>query len=44
MLFVLLFSNGLSEFLEFSKPFCNFHINILGTESYGKEIIENIGK
>ena len=30
--------NGLLEFFNFAKSFCNFYINTLGLESYGKEI------
>ena len=40
----LLIRNGLSEFLEFTKSFCNFYINTLGCESYGKEIMKILEK
>ena len=35
----LIIRNGLSEFLDFAKLFCNFYINTLGVESYGIEIM-----
>ena len=34
----LLIRNGLSEFFEYTKSFCNFYINTLGYEKYGLEI------
>ena len=40
----LIIRNGLSEFLEFTKSFCNFYINTLGCESYGKEIMKILEK
>ena len=41
----LIFRNGLKEFFEFTKNFCNFYINTLGFENYGLEIkkgLENL--
>jgi len=38
----LLIRNGLSEFFEYTKSFCNFYINTLGYENYGKEIKNNL--
>ena len=41
----LIFRNGLKEFFEFTKNFCNFYINTLGFENYGleiKKLLENI--
>ena len=43
----IIIRKGLSEFLEFSKLFCNFYISTLGVESYGikiMDILENINK
>ena len=34
----LILRNGLSEFFEFAKKFCNFHINTLALEVHAKEI------
>ena len=44
MFFSLIIRNGLSDFFEFTKSFCNFHINILAAEPYVieiKKILEN---
>ena len=38
MLSVVILRKGLAEFLEFTKPFCNFYISTLGVESYGIEV------
>ncbi len=38
MLSCLVLRNGLAEFLQFAKPFCNFYISTLGIESYGIQI------
>ena len=35
----LIIRNGLYEFLEYAKPFCNFYISTLGIESYGIKIM-----
>ena len=39
--FCLIIREGLREFINYAKQFCNFHINILGISSYG-EAIKNI--
>ena len=39
--FCLIIREGLREFINYAKPFCNFHINTLGIFSYG-EAIKNI--
>ena len=36
--FSMIIRRGLKEFINFSKPFCNFHISTLGAISYGEEI------
>ena len=38
----LLIRKGLKEFFDFTKNFCNFYINTLGYENYGKEIKNNL--
>ena len=38
ILSVIILRKGLSEFFEFTKPFCNFYISTLGVESYGIEV------
>ena len=35
---MLIIRKGLKEFVEYIKPFCNFHISTLGAETYGNEI------
>ena len=39
--FCLIICEGLKEFINYTKEFCNFHINILGIYSYG-EALKNI--
>ena len=42
--FCLIIREGLREFINYTKQFCNFHINTLGISSYGetiKDILEN---
>ena len=42
--FCLIIREGLREFINYTKQFCNFHINTLGIYSYGealKNILEN---
>jgi len=39
--FCLIIREGLREFINYSKEFCNFHINILGIYPYG-EALKNI--
>ena len=38
LLMCLIIRNGLQEFFDFFKNFCNFHISTLGSELYAKEI------
>ena len=42
IIYALLFRKGLKEFFDFTKNFCNFYINTLGYENYGKEIKNNL--
>ena len=36
--------NGIKEFIDFTKLFCNYHINTLGIEKYAEKIIEKLEK
>ena len=38
----LIIRKGLKEFFDFTKNFCNFYINTLAYENYGKEIKNNL--
>jgi len=40
----LIIRKGLSEFLEYSKSFCNFYIRHLGVDSYGFQIMSILEK
>ena len=42
ILSALIFRNGLKEFFEYTKSFCDFFINTLGYKTYGLEIKKNL--
>ena len=42
--FCLIIREGLREFINYAKAFCNFHINILGTTSYGEALKNKLEK